>query len=204
MASHFPYASTSTQPWPTFLPPVLKALSDPRPHPDPSSLPASRRYKGKHATLQDEIDELEQEEDDYWNGTAEVRHYGYSWLVPLGRQHTHDEDAESAFTASPRHDPNSTFDSALGAQILPPGAGGGAHEQQQPADEAPVRDLDADIEDADTSGSSGGGSEVGRGTPARRGGDDEDLQRRVPASPASEDGGFGGSGSEAGEESMQM
>ncbi|GAA6026921.1 hypothetical protein JCM8097_005963 [Rhodosporidiobolus ruineniae] len=168
------YASISHQPWPDFLPPSLAALSDPRPHPNLGALPPSRRPASNrgHATMQDELDELDQEEDDFYNRMMDIRQYGYSWLVPLGRQHTHDDDAESVFdTSALAGDGNATFDSlgqpipafdagADGGGGAPGGAGGEAQ------DEAPVRDLDAEIEDADAetgSESEGEGSEVGGG-----------------------------------------
>ncbi|GAA5890394.1 hypothetical protein JCM6882_008822 [Rhodosporidiobolus microsporus] len=194
------YASTSRAAYPPFFPPSLSALSDPRPHPNPSSLPPSRRPWGKHATLQDELDDLEAEEDEFYNHMMDVRQYGYSWLVPLGRQNTHDEDAEDAFhphglPSSPGAG-NDTFDSATGAaggvEGQPPPAGGGGN--NGPAvEEPPVIDLDADIEDADASAESsvdGTGSEAGESASERGGGEGR--------------GTTGGGGDGGGEESMQM
>ncbi|GAA6001016.1 hypothetical protein JCM10207_007375 [Rhodosporidiobolus poonsookiae] len=86
MAAFSSHASTSTAPWPAFYPPALKQLSDPRPHPNPSSLHPSRRNNGKYATLQDELDELDAEEDEFYNSMMDVQHHGYLWLVPLAKQ----------------------------------------------------------------------------------------------------------------------
>ncbi|GAA5970161.1 hypothetical protein JCM11641_000297 [Rhodosporidiobolus odoratus] len=194
MPTFAPYPSTNSQPYPTFLPPALKALRDPKPRANLDSLPPSKRYSG---TLQDELDALENDEDDFYGHMLDVRHYGNSWLVPLGRQHTHDEDVESALSSSPRGDPNGTFDlgpplDLNGGPGAGPAAGGG-----DGAPEAPIRDLDAEIEDADESDS---GSENASGSEGNRSASEGGGGGRGGVSPAS---GRGGS-SEIGEESMQM
>ncbi|GAA5866045.1 hypothetical protein JCM8547_002926 [Rhodosporidiobolus lusitaniae] len=153
------FASTSRLPNPHFYPPSLRDLSKPRSHTNGrrSSGPGG---KGKQRTLQDDLDELDADEDEYYNNLMDVRQYGYSWLVPLGRQNTHDDDAESAFGSAG----DQTFDSALG-QPLPldlggqPGGQPGGGEGEG-AGEAPVRDLDAEIENADASTASSSGSEA--------------------------------------------
>lgn len=58
--------------WPAYYPPSLRYLSDPRPHPDPSKLPPSRRYRpqgsgDKVRTMQDELDQLDVDEDELYN-----------------------------------------------------------------------------------------------------------------------------------------
>ncbi|GAA5905680.1 hypothetical protein JCM5296_001805 [Sporobolomyces johnsonii] len=139
--------------WPAFYPPSLKNLPTPRPHPNPASLPASIRYLNeppppfgvttRYSTLQDEIDDLDQEEEDAYSSSVEVRQYGYSWLVPLGRQNTHEEDEGSNYS-SPRsiHLPSLSLDPNLSVDAAGNSAPqGGGH----------VRDLDAEIEDADAS-----------------------------------------------------
>ncbi|GAA5833333.1 hypothetical protein JCM11251_005207 [Rhodosporidiobolus azoricus] len=208
------YASTSAAPWPAFLPPSLRALSDPRSHPNPSALPASRRpwtTKPAHKTLQDELDELEADEDDFYNQMMDVRQYGYSWLVPLGRQNTHNEDAEDAFhphalPSSPAgDDANASFDSATGAPFTAGqgqghGSGQGGTTGGDVPPEAPVRDLDAEIEDADASSEEDeeeDGSEEGS-APSERG------VETVAAGGAGVGGEDRRGGESGGEESMQM
>lgn len=60
------YASSSSAPWPAFLPPALRTLQNPLPHPNPSKLPPSSRIKGKR-TLQDDLDDLDRDEDYYYS-----------------------------------------------------------------------------------------------------------------------------------------
>ncbi|BGP38078.1 hypothetical protein JCM10450v2_002009 [Rhodotorula kratochvilovae] len=166
--SRSPSTTPSTHSWPAFLPPSLSYLSDPRPHPDPASLPASTRYRphaggwgaSKPRTMQDDLDDLDRVEDEHYNRTMDTRQYGYSWLVPLGRQSTHDEDADSAFSTSPHHGLDTTLDLALS----PPhgGAGGFVPPAAAAADDAPVVDLDAEIEDADAT--TGSDDDAGSGT----------------------------------------
>ncbi|GAA5901493.1 hypothetical protein JCM8208_001817 [Rhodotorula glutinis] len=170
--------------WPSLYPPSLAYLSDPRPHPDPASLPASRRSASQHPpgtpsrSLQDHLDQLDKDEDDHYAHVLNLRHYGHSWLVPLGRQHTHDEDADSAFSTSPHQG----LDSALDLGNSPPrhdlpalpatGAAAAAAAGQDGDDgAAPVVDLDADIEDADASASGSSGS---RASTASGSGDEDD------------------------------
>ncbi|TNY22517.1 hypothetical protein DMC30DRAFT_415059 [Rhodotorula diobovata] len=163
--------STPSTSWPALLPPALAYLSNPHPHPAPHSLPASHRYQPRGAalgssgphprTLQDDLDDLDRDEDDHYSHIIDTRQYGHAWLVPLGRQNTHDEDADSAFSTSPHHGLDTTLD--LGAS--PPRAGGAAPAAADAAgaqdDDAPVVDLDAEIEDADATGESGSGSGSG-------------------------------------------
>ncbi|GAA5963535.1 hypothetical protein JCM21900_004543 [Sporobolomyces salmonicolor] len=154
--------------WPTFYPPSLKNLPAPRPHPHPSSLPASIRYLNeppppfgastRYRTLQDEVDDLDQEEDDAYQRSVDVRQYGYSWLVPLGRQNTHEEDEGSNYS-SPRsiHLPSLSQDPNLSVDVA---ANSGAQGGER------VRDLDAEIEDADASSDDDEDGEDGSGSEA--------------------------------------
>ncbi|GAA5980891.1 hypothetical protein JCM5350_003743 [Sporobolomyces pararoseus] len=187
---------------PMFYPPHLSSLLNrTNPLPSPSSLPASRRFKNQSPppfgsattttatrfdSLQQEIDALEQLEDDHDLRNSEIKEFGYSWLIPLGRQNTHEEedsDDLSQTSTSPRnatggggggvtgttttmtthHTQRGT--TGGGMDFLPPPPELGFEEQQpqmgarrsqrfedgQEVEEAPVVDLDADIEDADRS-----------------------------------------------------
>ncbi|ORY40629.1 hypothetical protein BCR35DRAFT_311399 [Leucosporidium creatinivorum] len=176
--------------WPALHPPLLTRLPRPPVHPNPASLPPSQRYKSNQfPTLQDEIDQLDWDEDQWINSLHDTRGFGFSWLVPLGRQNTQEEDAESAFSSSPR---------ATSAEPLP-------DEAAQPngingdasMEGAEVVDLDADIEDADAdatvSGSEeeedeeeGSGSEAGTGSGTAS--SQEDLGMRSGAGTETEGG----------------
>ncbi|BGP30204.1 hypothetical protein JCM10296v2_001956 [Rhodotorula toruloides] len=170
--------------WPTYYPPSLRYLSDPRPHPDPSKLPPSRRYRpqgsgDKALTMQDELDQLDVDEDELYNQKMDTRQYGYSWLVPLGRQNTHEGDIESQYGSSPHAsrladplnlDGDFDFDFPyLRHGADGPGEGGGrgrfAAQRGLPQEEedadVEVRDLDDEIEDADAASQSGSGEEDG-------------------------------------------
>ncbi|GAA5996413.1 uncharacterized protein JCM10292_007591 [Rhodotorula paludigena] len=162
--------------WPTFLPPSLAYLSDPRPHPVPRALPPSARYRptpgsdalaparGEH-TLQSEMDALDAEEEAHYGQMMDTRHYGHAWLVPLGRQNTHDEDADSTFSTSPHHNGlDGTLDLTLSPHANGRGdlAGGEAGDGGGGGDgDAPVVDLDAEIEDADAERSTASGGSGG-------------------------------------------
>lgn len=117
-------SSSSTALWPAYYPPALGSLSDPRPHPEPAKLPPSVRYRNRnhHRTLQDELDQLDNDEDLHYNQVRrpprlperettplthprprqvyDLRQYGHSWLVPLGRQRTHDEEVDVSLGAT--------------------------------------------------------------------------------------------------------
>ncbi|GAA5953986.1 hypothetical protein JCM3765_000715 [Sporobolomyces pararoseus] len=187
-----------------FYPPHLSSLLNRQnPLPCPSTLPASRRFKNQSPppfgtcrfdNLQQEIDTLEHLEDDHDLRNSEIKEFGYSWLIPLGRQNTHEEedsDDLSQTSTSPR---NATTGGGVGGttgtttttttnmiqnqrgggiggmDFLPPppeligelptpidqtrGGGGGRRFEPSIGEgegEAPVVDLDADIEDADRS-----------------------------------------------------
>ncbi|GAA6057682.1 hypothetical protein JCM3770_003839 [Rhodotorula araucariae] len=175
-------STSPCSPWPACYPPSLAYLSDPHPphsHAGPASLPAPWGT-AKPRTMQDDLDDLDRDEDILYTRlqTMDTRQYGYSWLVPLGRQSTHDEDADSAFSTSPHHGLDTTLDLALS----PPNHAGG-FVPPAAADDAPVVDLDAEIEDADadtTTGSEddalhGSGTDTAsdagptQGTPVERG-----------------------------------
>ncbi|BGO97829.1 putative DNA mismatch repair protein [Rhodotorula toruloides ATCC 204091] len=171
--------------WPAYYPPSLRYLSDPRPHPDPSKLPPSRRYRSqasgvKVRTMQDELDQLDVDEDELYNAKMDTRQYGYSWLVPLGRQNTHEEDIESQYGSSPHAsrladplnlDGDFDFDFPyLRHGADGPGEGGAGRErfgvqrglpQEEEDADVEVRDLDDEIEDADAASQSESGEEDG-------------------------------------------
>ena len=113
------YSSSSSALWPAYYPPALRSLSDPRPYPEPAKLPPSVRYRNHdyHRSLQDDLDDLDNDEDNHYNQVSrhvfsnssvetpetssspsrqvyDLRQYGHSWLVPLGRQRTHDEEVD--------------------------------------------------------------------------------------------------------------
>ena len=69
-----------------------------------------------------------------------VRSFGYSWLIPLGRLNTQEEDQESSFTPSP---PPQRLPSPLlqPQQALP-----------QQNNNLPERNLDDDVQDLDSFG----------------------------------------------------
>ncbi|KPV75999.1 uncharacterized protein RHOBADRAFT_43434 [Rhodotorula graminis WP1] len=180
-------------PWPSLLPPSLAYLSDPRPHPDPASLPASRRSTSQHPpgtpprSLQDHLDQLDKDEDDHYAQVLNLRHYGHSWLVPLGRQHTHDEDADSAFSTSPHQG----LDSALELGNSPPRHDAAPLPPTGDDAAAPVVDLDADIEDADASATGSSGSHAS--TASGSGDDEDDDDGEADGSGSGSGSGSGGS-----------
>jgi len=55
-------------------------------------------------TLQDEADELDKEEADWYDSLHEITSFGYNTLIPLGKQHTHDDDQNVSRTAPSRTD----------------------------------------------------------------------------------------------------
>ncbi|KAK4053102.1 hypothetical protein OIV83_001837 [Microbotryomycetes sp. JL201] len=131
-------------------------------HPDSSSSRAHHQNdeqggsNGGHdrwATVQDKLDALDKLESEWHNAMSETRNFGYSWLVPLGKLQTREEDNESDAASSPRM-------SLVGAgspqlfQDDPAAAAAAAERMARDGDDVapnqgPVRDLDADIEDAD-------------------------------------------------------
>ncbi|GAA5978071.1 hypothetical protein JCM10908_004217 [Rhodotorula pacifica] len=167
--------------WPTYYPPALRTLSDPRPHPEPAKLPPSIRYSSQNytRTLQDDLDDLDNDEDNHYNQVYDLRQCGHSWLVPLGRQRTHDEEVDSQYYSSPNHQPTDG-DLSFSPPLNPPPNGGTGNNNNnnnipnlnlgRPLDpdeqrarrqrrvnrlepdedeEEEVLDLDAEIEDAD-------------------------------------------------------
>ncbi|BGP22938.1 DNA mismatch repair protein [Rhodotorula toruloides] len=192
--------------WPAYYPPSLRYLPDPRPHPDPSKLPPSRRYGPQGSgdrvrTMQDELDQLDVDEDELYNAKMDTRQYGYSWLVPLGRQNTHEEDIESQYGSSPHGsrlaDPlNLDGDFDFDFPSLRHGADGEGGRggrsglrrglQQDEDADVEVRDLDDEIEDADAAsqsesaesedGESHGGEVSGAGSEMMREAEDASLQ----------------------------
>lgn len=165
-------SSSSTALWPAYYPPALGSLSDPRPHPEPAKLPPSVRYRNRnyHRTLQDELDQLDNDEDLHYNQVYDLRQYGHSWLVPLGRQRTHDEEVDSQYHSSPNHHPTDG-DLSFSPPLHPVDGGGPRVDYYDgvlnfdelarrpgllripPRDDddegEQVLDLDAEIEDAD-------------------------------------------------------
>ncbi|POY76635.1 hypothetical protein BMF94_0227 [Rhodotorula taiwanensis] len=96
--------------WPAYYPPSLRALSDPRPYPEPRKLPPSTRGSSSSngrrdyaRTLQDDLDDLDNDEDHHYTQVYDLRQYGHAWLIPLGRQRTHDEEVDSQYASSPHH-----------------------------------------------------------------------------------------------------
>ncbi|GAA5972780.1 hypothetical protein JCM8115_006554 [Rhodotorula mucilaginosa] len=120
------HSSSSSALWPTYYPPALRSLSDPRPHPEPAKLPPSVRYRNHnyHRTLQDDLDDLDNDEDNHYNQVYDLRQYGHSWLVPLGRQRTHDEEVDSQYHSSPNHHPTDG-DLSFSPPLHPIDGGGG-------------------------------------------------------------------------------
>ena len=106
----------------------------------------------------------------------EIRSFGYSWLIPLGRLNTQEEDQESSFSSSP------AAQRLLSPEIANQQPNQQPHQvgQQAAADHEMAgeqeEDLDAGIEDADDS--------FGEGSEEEESEDDEEE----------EEGRFGGSG----------
>ena len=71
--------------WPELFPPSLAYLSDPRPHPDPSSLPASRRSTSQAPpgyparSHQAHLDHLDKDEDDHYSQVRDLAPSSSSW-----------------------------------------------------------------------------------------------------------------------------
>lgn len=208
--------------WPSLHPPLLTRLPRPPVHPNPANLPPSQRFKSnQYPTLQDEADQLDWEEDHWINSvrsvlssslvlplradqpsTAEQLHdtrgFGFSWLIPLGKQNTQEEDAEvclSSFLLSlplpPRLPPPSSLANLPNHSLAPqstwaptPRSSSPAVPVLEPAELADEGegggglDLDAEIPDADadadTGASSGGegGEGGGMDSGSERGGVD--------------------------------
>ncbi|GAA5900518.1 uncharacterized protein JCM6883_002869 [Sporobolomyces salmoneus] len=205
-----PTARTSSPPpsWnsPMFYPPTLSSLVNrdvpPR---DPRTLPASIRFQNqppppfggsksiRYDTLEQEIEALEQLEEDHEIRNSDIKEFGYSWLIPLGRQNTHEEDDDddlSQTSTSPRNAGQSSHSHhhhrALDQLPPPPGLDDilpptrrpgrvGRVEDEESTGEAVV-DLDAEIEDADQEDSDE--EEEGEGSMSRGSEDMERSERR--------------------------
>ncbi|KAK4058682.1 hypothetical protein OIO90_000126 [Microbotryomycetes sp. JL221] len=119
------------------------------------------------ATVQDHIDALDKAEDDLYNAMHDTRSFGYSWLVPMGKLQTREEDIDSEVGSSPRARAQSP--PMLVAPVAATAAATTTTTDQPTTDAAttgnnnngddvgtePVRDLDAEIEDADARSSTG-------------------------------------------------
>ncbi|KAI5477822.1 hypothetical protein MNV49_005906 [Pseudohyphozyma bogoriensis] len=143
--------SYSSGAWPALNPPLLNRLPQPPVHPSHPSLPPSIRYRVFHRpNLQDDADALQWEEDQLLHKHEDIRNYGSSWLVPLGRQQTQEEDAESQFSSSPRPGTpvDQTLDEAPSLNLA--GDAPAADGAQGETGDAPEVDLDAEIEDRDS------------------------------------------------------
>ncbi|GAA5872500.1 hypothetical protein JCM3774_006839 [Rhodotorula dairenensis] len=127
-------SATGAALWPAYYPPKLRALSDPRPHREPATRPPSSRYADRSTyqrTLQDDLDDLDNDEDSHYNHVYDLRQYGHAWLIPLGRQRTLDEEFDSQYPSSPNEP--TLGDLSFSPPILPSnninggGGGGGEH-----------------------------------------------------------------------------
>lgn len=106
----------------------------------------------------------------------EIRSFGYSWLIPLGRLNTQEEDQESSFTSSPaaqRLLSPELPDNQPNHQFPQPQQAGDQAAGDQEMEGEQEEDLDAAIEDADDSFGEGseeedeGSEESGEGEEAR-------------------------------------
>ncbi|KAM0792499.1 hypothetical protein ACM66B_005171 [Microbotryomycetes sp. NB124-2] len=110
----------------------------------------------KWATVQDHLDALDKVEAEWNIAMSDTRNFGYSWLVPLGKLQTKEEDNDSDVASSPRllspREVLAAVDVADAAEAAPE-----VNDNNNNVDAGPappqrdllVRDLDADIEDAD-------------------------------------------------------
>ncbi|KAM0753742.1 hypothetical protein T439DRAFT_322632 [Meredithblackwellia eburnea MCA 4105] len=139
--------------WPPLHPPLLTRLPQPPKHADPNSVAPSMRYRAAQRTLQDDADVLDYEEEAFALQQTDTRNYGFTWLIPLGRQNTQEEDAESTFSPSPRPETpgmDQTVDEPQQVEgVATEGAVGAATGGTEGEGEG-ERDLDADIESVDS------------------------------------------------------
>lgn len=64
-----------------------------------SQLNPSRHLPTGGPTLQDEADQLDKEEAEWYDHLHEVTSFGYNTLIPLGKQHTQEDDQDVSFAA---------------------------------------------------------------------------------------------------------
>ncbi|SCV69104.1 BQ2448_2124 [Microbotryum intermedium] len=141
--------------YPRLDPPLLTRLPRPPRDANPSAQPASKRFADKlYPTLQDELDELEYQEEQHLSSMHEIRSFGFSWLVPLGRQNTQEEDLESTYSNSPPPGSPPLISDNNGALAT------GATQIDEAMAEAVEVDLDAEIEDADQAASTASEDDV--------------------------------------------
>lgn len=119
--------------FPSFSPPLLHRL------PLEAPLPT---------TLQSNLDSIQLAESNHAASLHELRSFGYSWLIPLGKLNTQEEDQESNFTDSPSPPPHSP--GPLPEPLLPV-----MEERERERDvemrreQEQERDLDDEIEEAE-------------------------------------------------------
>jgi len=107
-------------------------------------------------TAQSDIDELSDNENDMDRKMEEIKTYGYSWMVPIGKFQSQEDEADDADLhddePSPRDPPRHPH----------PQTGGTAQhgEETGNADEAEGSDLDAEMDDRDDSASDGDSEEL--------------------------------------------
>lgn len=80
-------ALQTAPPMPAAYPPLLRSLSDPRPHPNPAKVPASTRYASGR-TLQDDLDDLDADEDAHYTQVSR-----FIRLIALSKRLTLTPDA---------------------------------------------------------------------------------------------------------------
>ncbi|GAA6025702.1 hypothetical protein JCM11491_000339 [Sporobolomyces phaffii] len=163
-----------------FYPPTLSALVAHRTAPDrvpnPRDVPPSTRYRNqapppfggdgrtRYDTLEQEIDALDHLQEEHEIRLCDTKEFGYSWLVPLGRQTTHeeeDDDASQFSTSLSTGHPHRALDLLPPPPELGPDPAGRRTattlaDEADPSGraregDASVVDLDAEIEDADRS-----------------------------------------------------
>ncbi|SGY72888.1 BQ5605_C005g03225 [Microbotryum silenes-dioicae] len=140
--------------YPRLDPPLLTRLPRPPRVANPYAQPASKRFADTlYPTLQDKLDQLDYLEEQHLSSMHEIRSFGFSWLVPLGRQNTQEEDLESTYSNSPPPGSPPLISDTDGALAT------GAQIDEVMADVAEV-DLDAEIEDADQAASSASEDDV--------------------------------------------
>ena len=83
------------------FPEVWSSFASNLPRSSQSQLNCSPHLPTGGPTLQDEADQLDKEEADWYDSLHEVTSFGSNTIIPLGKQHTHDEDQDVSTIYSP-------------------------------------------------------------------------------------------------------
>lgn len=133
--------------FPHLLPPIPSQRGEPRP---PASRGRSDGRLNKHRDLVREMSDLSEEEAELEVLNNEIRKRGFSWLVPIGRMFTEQEEKNDA-----EDDDEDDDDTAGDGDRSDDGEDEDEDEDEDGDNDGSARDLDAALEDMDDADISG-------------------------------------------------